>query len=69
MQELSTQQTNVLQVITDYKNKYGYPPTQEEIASELSIQRTTVQEHLKRLEKKGYISRNNPRKMIELTFA
>ena len=67
MQELSGQQSKAFQFITDYQEKHGYPPTQEEIADELSLGRSTVREHLDNLEKKGYITRDNSRNMIKIT--
>ena len=36
----------MFRVITEYQEKHGYPPTQEEIALELNLSRATVREHL-----------------------
>ena len=69
MPELSEQQTKAFRVIVDYYEKHGFPPTQEEIATQLNIGRSTAREHLDALEKKGYISRDNARNMIQILIS
>jgi SOS-response transcriptional repressor LexA len=67
MPELPKRQSEVYEVIKSYQAKHGYPPTQEEIAGELSLSRETVRDYLNIIEKKGYINRSNSRRLIEIT--
>jgi SOS-response transcriptional repressor LexA len=67
MPELPKKQSEVYETIKSYQARHGYPPTQEEIASELNLARETVRDYLKIIERKGYISRSNSRRLIEIT--
>lgn len=58
MQELTSRQQQVLEIITDYISRFGTPPTLREIAGKLGVNGTLgIMKHLKVLEKKGYLSR------------
>lgn len=58
IQELSKKQSQVLQFIQKYYQKYGKSPTLPEIATDLNVSsKGTVTEHLGALEKKGFIKR------------
>jgi len=51
-------QQEVLDFINSYATAHGYPPTLREIGKGLGIQSTNgVTDHLKALEKKGYVQR------------
>ncbi len=57
--ELTAIQNNILEYIVEHWNNAGMPPTLAEIADHFGYKnRATVQQHLKALEKKGYIKRN-----------
>lgn len=58
MEELTKRQREVLDIVTEYVNQYGYPPSLREIGSKLSVSGTLgVMKHLEALEKKGYLRR------------
>lgn len=58
IKRLSNRQQQVLDFIITYITRYGYPPTLREIGSELGVTSTnSVYEHLRALEKKGYVER------------
>lgn len=57
--ELTKTQQKILEFLTESKVK-GFMPTLAEIAKKFSYQnRSTVQQHLQAIEKKGYIKRNS----------
>lgn len=57
--ELTTRQLQVLRFIADEIEDRGYPPTIREIGEALEIASTNgVNDHLKALEKKGYLQRD-----------
>ena len=57
--KLTARQQQVLDVIQDKIDTAGYPPTIREIGAELGIKSTNaVNDHLKALERKGYLTRN-----------
>ena len=57
--KLTKRQGQVLGVIQRSIDKNGYPPTIREIGSRLGIKSTNaVNDHLKALERKGYLTRN-----------
>lgn len=68
--EITTTQTGILDFIIEFKIGKGYPPTIAEIALHFNYRnRSTVQQHLQALEKKGFIKRNpNSARGIELTL-
>lgn len=58
--ELTDRQVEVLEYIIEHIQKTGFPPTIREIGEELAIKSTNgVNDHLKALERKGYLSRED----------
>jgi len=59
MRELTARQRQLLEFIEDYIGTYGFPPSIREMADQMGIRSTNgVNDHLKALQKKGYISRH-----------
>lgn len=60
MKGLTPRQKQILDYITDSIRSRGYPPTIREIGDEMGIKSTNgVNDHLKALEKKGYLRRDD----------
>ncbi len=57
MQILTIRQKQILEYLRDYQAEHGYPPSFRETASFFKINLGTVQDHLKALTRKGYLSR------------
>ena len=58
--ELTERQRHVLDFISDSIRKRGYPPTLREIGSHFGIRSTNgVNDHLRALEKKGFLHRED----------
>jgi len=58
MEELTGRQREILQFIVKETEERGYPPTIREIGEEMDIRSTNgVNDHLKALERKGYVLR------------
>ncbi|HXE98347.1 MAG TPA: transcriptional repressor LexA [Dongiaceae bacterium] len=58
MEPLTARQQQVLEIIGQYLNEYGYPPSLREIGKKLAVTGTLgVMKHLEALEKKGYLRR------------
>ena len=58
--ELTKRQAEVLEVIARHIEEMGYPPTIRELGDALGIRSTNgVNDHLKALERKGYLSRED----------
>jgi repressor LexA len=58
VEQLTKRQQEVLEIVTQYINGYGYPPSLREIGKELNVSGTLgVMKHLVALEKKGYLRR------------
>jgi repressor LexA len=58
--ELTLRQREILTFITESIRKRGYPPTLREIGSHFNIRSTNgVNDHLRALEKKGYLHRDD----------
>jgi repressor LexA len=56
MEELTARQAEVLQLIADFLQSTGFPPTRAEIAAQLGFRSANAAEdHLRALERKGYI--------------
>ncbi|MCB1141893.1 MAG: transcriptional repressor LexA [Leptospiraceae bacterium] len=67
MKELTEKQETVLKFITESIKEKGYPPTIREIADEFEITAKGAYDHLKAIEKKGFIKTNkNQSRAIEL---
>lgn len=59
MTALTARQKAVLDYMFEYTEDHGYPPTMREIGAHLGIRSTNgVNDHLKALERKGYIERD-----------
>jgi repressor LexA len=66
--ELTPRQRQVLQFVTTFADRNGYPPSQREIAGHLKVSGTLpVMKHLDALERKGYIKRGSVNRGITLT--
>lgn len=62
-QDLSARQSRVLQLIEDYIEEHDYPPTLQELCELAQLSSTsTMHQHVKALERKGYLSPQNGRK-------
>jgi|GEM_PF-1193485 len=59
MKRLTKKQQRFLQIIADYMEKNGYPPTIKELCQILDVSIGTVQQYYFALEKKGVIERAN----------
>jgi repressor LexA len=60
MNNLTARQSQVLEYIVKYLERYSYPPTVREIAKHLGTRWSTAAfDHLRALEKKGYIIREH----------
>ena len=57
MQTLTIRQKQILEYLRDYQTEHGYPPSFRETARFFKINLGTVQDHLKALTRKGYLSR------------
>ena len=68
MENLTSRQKDVLDYVKSYIVSHGYPPTVREIGSALGINSpATIHAHLKNLEKKGIIRKDNSKnRAIEL---
>ncbi len=68
MENLTNRQKDVLDFVKSYIVSHGYPPTVREIGSALGINSpATIHAHLKNLEKKGIIRKDNSKnRAIEL---
>ncbi|MFT5994200.1 MAG: repressor LexA, partial [Bradymonadia bacterium] len=69
MKGLTQRQLQVLEAIANSLSESGYPPTIREIGNSLGIRSTNgVNDHLKALEKKGYIERDTSKsRAIQMT--
>ena len=59
MRKLTEKQSKVLAFIKAFKIANGYPPTIREIGSEFHITVKGAYDHVKAIEKKGYIERKS----------
>jgi len=68
MEKLTNRQQDVLNYVKTYMVSHGYPPTVREIGKALNTSSpATVHAHLKNLEKKGFIRKDNSKnRAIEL---
>jgi repressor LexA len=58
MEQLTARQEQVLEIVTQYINRYGYPPSLRDIGKQLQVSGTLgVMKHLEALERKGYLRR------------
>ncbi len=54
---LTPKQLRILKLIRDWRVRYGYSPTMQELADEIGVSKVTVFEHVEALIKKGALSR------------
>ncbi len=67
MKDLTEKQVNILDYIEGYINNAGYPPTIREIGEQFTITAKGAYDHLKAIEKKGFIKcERNRSRAIEL---
>jgi repressor LexA len=57
MMELTSRQREIFNFVREFINKRGYPPSVREIGGHFNIYPRAVFDHLKALEKKGYLKR------------
>jgi repressor LexA len=57
MKTVTPRQLQILQLIRDFRRRYGYSPTMQEIGDQLGLTKVTVFEHVGALEKKGLLLR------------
>ena len=55
MKDLTEKQKNVLKFICDHILNIGFPPTRREIAINSGVTVRCAQDHMRALEKKGYV--------------
>ena len=57
MKDLTSRQKEILQLIKDYLNEKGFPPTRADISRILGFKsRNAAEQHFRAIEKKGFIS-------------
>jgi repressor LexA len=57
MQTLTSRQKQILEYLRNFQTEQGYPPSLREVAGHFKINLGTVQDHLKALTRKGYLTR------------
>jgi repressor LexA len=57
MDELTLRQREILEFIRDFQERHGYPPSRREVADHFRVYPATVQDHLKALDRKGYLKK------------
>lgn len=65
---LTRKQYEVLDALRQWRSRYGYCPSLQELADELSVSKVTVHEHVASLEQKGVVIRS-PHKARSLEIA
>lgn len=70
MSDLTKRQRSVLEFIDEYAREHGYPPSVRDICRGLGLSSSaTVHNHLRTLERKGYLTRDPSRpRAIEVHF-
>jgi repressor LexA len=54
---LTPRQMEILTLVRDYDRRHGYSPTMQEIGDHLHLTKVTAFEHVRALERKGYLTR------------
>ncbi|MCL4197753.1 MAG: transcriptional repressor LexA [Phycisphaerales bacterium] len=65
---LTPKQLRILQIIRDWRLRFGYSPTLQEMADEIGVSKVTVFEHVEALIRKGALERD-PNKARSLAIA
>ncbi len=65
---LTPKQLRILKLIRDWRVRFGYSPTMQELADEIGVSKVTVFEHVEALIKKGALVRE-PNKARSLSIA
>ncbi len=55
---LTPKQLRILQIIRDWRTRFGYSPTLQEMADEIGVSKVTVFEHVEALIRKGALERD-----------
>ncbi len=55
---LTPKQLRILQIVRDWRTRFGYSPTLQEMADEIGVSKVTVFEHVEALIRKGALSRD-----------
>lgn len=55
---LTPKQLRILQIIRDWRTRFGYSPTLQEMADEIGVSKVTVFEHVEALIRKGALDRD-----------
>jgi repressor LexA len=66
MEPVTPRQLEILQLIRDYRNRFGYSPTMQEIGDQLGLTKVTVFEHVRALERKRLLTRGAKHKARSL---
>ncbi|MFP4433580.1 MAG: transcriptional repressor LexA [Planctomycetota bacterium] len=66
MESVTPRQLEILQLIRDYRNRFGYSPTMQEIGDQLGLTKVTVFEHVRALVKKRLLIRGAKHKARSL---
>ena len=69
MQNITPRQMEILRFIRDFRDRYGYSPTMQEIGDHLQLTKVTVFEHVGALERKGALLRGVKHKARSLRVA
>lgn len=64
---LTKRQAEILEMIKDFMRQHNMPPTVLEIAEAFGFKSSSCFDHLKALERKGYIRRSSKARSIQLT--
>lgn len=57
MKKLTEKQSAILEFVRAFQKRAGYPPTYDEMSSHFNVFRNCIEDHIKAIEKKGYIKR------------
>jgi repressor LexA len=57
MEILTSRQKQILVALREYQNEHGYPPSLRELAEHFQVYPNTIQDHLKALARKGFLTR------------
>jgi repressor LexA len=55
---LTPKQLRILQIVRDWRTRFGYSPTLQEMADEIGVSKVTVFEHVEALIRKGALERD-----------